>query len=137
MFYILKECESQTNSIIRKYHSPSWQRLVKNHIFKIFVLVGWGMTETSPVGTVVPYKNPKQGSVGILIPNTESQVKITWNCWNTEQQSMHIRKMSQKLVFNLCNCNEKRIKCFQWVVCSTNHCPEILSISKIFNCFFF
>ena len=36
--------------------------------------MGWGMTETSPVGLLAPKEDLKMGSCGVLVPNTEAKI---------------------------------------------------------------
>jgi long-chain acyl-CoA synthetase len=43
-----------------------WQRLTSTPIFQ-----GYGLTETSPVVTLVPFHRPKMASIGVPIPGTD------------------------------------------------------------------
>jgi acyl-CoA synthetase (AMP-forming)/AMP-acid ligase II len=41
---------------------------------KAEVIQGYGMTELSPLSHAVPHRNPRPGSVGVSVPNTETRI---------------------------------------------------------------
>ena len=70
-----KQSSKIPESILRKELKCYLQWLPK---FRLFNVVGYGMTETGPVVSWGPLEKCPSGSVGVLVPNTECKVCVIY-----------------------------------------------------------